>query len=82
MMGYTICLHDVYSIYIHGSSIIFIFTGSALVFIVYPEVLSKLPGAQFWCFIFFLMLVTLGLDSQVRNSTLVNLLLHPCLCAH
>ena len=55
------------------SSIIFIFTGSALVFIVYPEVLSKLPGAQFWCFIFFLMLVTLGLDSQVCNSTLVNL---------
>lgn len=43
-----------------------IFVGSALVFIVYPEVLAKLPGAQFWCFVFFLMLITLGLDSQVK----------------
>lgn len=31
----------------------------------YPEVLNKLPAAPFWCVMFFLMLVTLGLDSQV-----------------
>ena len=38
--------------------------GIALVFVVYPEALKKLPGAQVWNFIFFLMILSLGLDSQ------------------
>jgi SNF family Na+-dependent transporter len=39
--------------------------GSSLVFIVYPEAISTLKVPQFWAVIFFLMLITLGLDSSV-----------------
>lgn len=32
-------------------------------FIVYPEAIATMPGSNFWSIIFFLMLITLGLDS-------------------
>ncbi len=39
--------------------------GSTLVFIVYPEAIATMPWAPVWAIFFFLMLLTLGLDSSV-----------------
>ncbi|XP_055372374.1 sodium-dependent serotonin transporter [Condylostylus longicornis] len=37
--------------------------GPGLVFIVYPQAIATMTGSVFWSIIFFLMLITLGLDS-------------------
>ncbi|GAA53643.1 sodium-dependent dopamine transporter, partial [Clonorchis sinensis] len=42
-----------------------------LVFSVYPEALATLPGSVFWSIVFFLMLLTLGLDSSFGGSEAV-----------
>ncbi|KAI1304939.1 Sodium-dependent dopamine transporter [Halotydeus destructor] len=42
--------------------------GPGLVFIVYPEAIATMPGAPFWAVMFFLMLLTLGLDSSFGGS--------------
>ncbi|KAL6447802.1 hypothetical protein ACFW04_000140 [Cataglyphis niger] len=38
--------------------------GPGLVFIVYPAAIATMPGSMFWALIFFMMLLTLGLDSS------------------
>jgi len=41
--------------------------GMDLAFVAYPGLLSEMGGANFWAVIFFLMLVTLGVDSVFGN---------------
>ncbi|XP_071844042.1 sodium- and chloride-dependent glycine transporter 1-like [Apostichopus japonicus] len=39
-------------------------SGIGLAFIAYPEALARMPGSQIWSFFFFIMLFTLGVDSE------------------
>uniref|UniRef100_A0A8D2LEU0 Transporter n=2 Tax=Varanus komodoensis TaxID=61221 RepID=A0A8D2LEU0_VARKO len=45
--------------------------GPGLVFILYPEAISTLNGATFWAVVFFIMLLTLGIDSSMGGMEAV-----------
>ncbi|XP_052125084.1 sodium- and chloride-dependent GABA transporter 1-like [Frankliniella occidentalis] len=48
-----------------GTSVASVVTsGPGLVFLTYPEVVLRLPGAPVWSAVFFTMLVVLGIDSE------------------
>lgn len=55
-----------------------------MAFIIFTEAINQFPGAQFWAVLFFLMLFTLGIDSQFGMleglaTSLVDMKLFPSL---
>ena len=44
--------------------------GTDLAFITYPAILNAMPYSNFWALLFFIMLITLGIDSQVKCKLL------------
>lgn len=51
-------------------------SGLELAFVAYPALLTQLPGANFWAVMFFIMLVTVGIDSMFAGADTMCTLLY------
>ncbi|XP_056300742.1 sodium-dependent dopamine transporter [Pseudoliparis swirei] len=57
--------------------------GAGLVFVIYPEAIATLPGSSVWAVIFFIMLLTLGIDSAMGGmESVITGLLDEFKCLH
>jgi SNF family Na+-dependent transporter len=50
--------------------------GLQLAFVAYPALLTQLPGSNFWAVLFFIMLVTVGIDSLFGSVDTIVTMLH------
>ncbi|KAG7257262.1 hypothetical protein CRUP_030797, partial [Coryphaenoides rupestris] len=57
--------------------------GAGLVFVIYPEAIATLPGSSVWAVIFFIMLLTLGIDSAMGGmESVITGLMDDFKCLH
>ena len=54
--------------------------GTTLAFVVYPFAVAKMPIATFWSIIFFIMIITLGVDSEVSFFMIPHHMYMLCIC--